>query len=366
MILIATQNFPPDRGGIEILMGGLAEALAAAGHEVRVLADASHVAEAARARPFQLQRYGGMKPLRRWRKARALRQAVRAGAVEGVFADSWKSAELLGDLGVPLAVLAHGMEFPEWQSPRKAERIHRALFLADSVIANSRYTAEQVQPYLQGGTRLTVINPPIWPQPTATAQSLARLRARIGGGDPVLATLARLEPRKGVDMVIRALPQIRARHPQVVYLIAGLGDDQPRLKRLAEELQVAECVHFLGPMDEGDKAALYEVADLFAMPARREGNSVEGFGIVYREAQWYGVPVLAGRDGGAVDAVAGGELGALCNGADAGDVCAQLLRLLDDDAGRRALAEKGMAVARGPAQWAQSVDAFLAELRRSC
>lgn len=365
MILIATQNFPPDRGGIENLMGGLAEALAANGHEVRVLADASHVPEVASAKSFLLQRFGGMKPLRRWRKARALRQAVRAGAVQGIFADSWKSAELLGHLDVPLVVLAHGMEFPEWQSPRKAERIRRALSLADSVIANSRYTAELVKPYLQGNTRLTVINPPIWPQASATAESLARLRAQVGDGVPVLATLARLEPRKGVDMVIRALPQIRARHPQVVYLIAGLGDDQPRLQRLAEELQVADCVHFLGPMDEGDKAALYEVTDLFAMPARREGNSVEGFGIVYREAQWYGVPVLAGRDGGAVDAVAGGQVGALCNGADADDVCAQLLRLLDDETERRALAEKGRAVARGPAQWAQSVDAFLAELRRS-
>ncbi|WP_105102163.1 glycosyltransferase family 4 protein [Microbulbifer pacificus] len=365
MILIATQCFPPDRGGIENLMGGLAEALTARGRPVQVLADIPHVAAIPNALPFELRHFGGWKPLRRWRKARAVKNAIRAGQIEGVFADSWKSAELLGRLNTPLVVLAHGMEFPAQPSPRKAARIRRALALADAVIANSAYTATLVAPYLQGNTRLTVVNPPIWPQPPASAASLARLRGVIGEGSPVLATLSRLEPRKGVDMVIRALPSIRAQYPGATYMVAGLGHDRARLQALAQEVGVAEYVHFIGPVDEGDKPAFYEVADIFVMPARRQGNSVEGFGIVYREAQWYGLPVLAGCDGGAVDAVAGGELGGLCDGADAEDVRAQLLNMLGDDETRRGLAEKGQAVARGPAQWAESVDRFIAELHHA-
>ncbi|WP_299595080.1 glycosyltransferase family 4 protein [uncultured Microbulbifer sp.] len=362
MILIATQCFPPDRGGIEGLMGGLADALCAVEREVIVFADRTRAAEVPRPCAFELHRFGGWKPWRRWRKAVAVRAACQSESVAGVFADSWKSAEKLGALGVPLAILAHGMEFPARPSGGKAARIRKALCHADTVIANSSYTAEQVRPYLQGHTRLVVINPPIGPQPPVLEKTLATMRARFGGASPVLSTVARLEPRKGVDMVIRALPAIRKTFPAVTYLVAGSGEDRERLDGLAREAGVADCVHFLGMVDDAQKAAIYALSDLYVMPVRREGNSVEGFGIVYREANWYGVPVLAGRDGGAVDAVEEGEAGALCNGADLDEVSGEILKLLRDKAGRQSMAARAAELARGPAQWKSAVHQFLATL----
>ncbi|MBB5211131.1 glycosyltransferase family 4 protein [Microbulbifer hydrolyticus] len=365
MILITTQSFPPDRGGIEGLMSGLADALCAEGCDVTVLADQAAASEPPHPCAYQLRRFAGLKPWRRWRKAVAVRAAINAGGVTGVFADSWKSAEKLGALSVPVAVLAHGMEFPAHPSARKAARIRRVVGDADTVIANSSYTAGLVRPYLQGKTRLVVINPPIGPQPPAVDEQLAALRTRLGRKSPVLATVARLEPRKGVDMVIRALPAIRRTFPEVSYLVAGAGGDRERLENLASELGVSECVHFLGAVNDAQKAAVYALADLFVMPVRREGDSVEGFGIVYREANWYGLPVLAGRDGGAVDAVAEGETGALCNGADLSEVTAAILELLGNERERQTMALRAAEVARGPAQWKASVREFLAALEPS-
>ena len=362
MILITTQCFAPRRGGIEILMEGLAENLGRAGREVLVLADRVGSGAPPRSDTYRLQLFGGWKLLRQRRKALAVKSAVKEGGVEGVFADSWKSAEHLPDLGVPLAVLAHGMEFPANPSAAKRARIQRALSAATTVIANSSYTAALAQPYIGDSTRLVVINPPIGPQREAKSAQLASLDAVLAGRKPVLLTLARLEPRKGADAVIRALPQVRERHPGVLFIIAGAGGDRARLEALAASSGVEDSVHFAGAVSEEEKAALFARADLFVMPARREGDSVEGFGIVYREANWYGVPVLAGREGGAADAVIDGKTGLLCDASNQADVTAHILSLLADAETLSRMGDNAAKLARGKGQWQAAVDRFLEAL----
>lgn len=363
MILIATQCFPPDRGGIENLMGGLAEALHARGEALHVFADRARAA-GDEPGPYKVTRFGGFKPLRRRLKAYAIARAVREQKAKGVFADSWKSVELLAPLGVPVVVLAHGMEFPASPSAGKRARIAKALAKAHCIIANSAYTALQVKPYLADGERrLRIVNPPIGPQPEASPKALNAIDAVIAGRSPVLLTLARLEPRKGVDMVIRALPQIVKSHPGAVYLVAGGGGDRARLEQIAKDSGVAQSVHFAGAVDGEAKAALFASADLFVMPTRREGNSVEGFGIVFIEAGWYGVPALAGRDGGAVDAVRDETTGLLCNATDPIDVARQIERLLSDGALKRRLGAAASQRARGPGQWTTAITQYLDALK---
>ncbi|MBP0491400.1 glycosyltransferase family 4 protein [Pararoseomonas indoligenes] len=365
MILLLTQNFPPDPGGIETLMGGMARALAESGREVLVLAD--HIRGRGLGEPvypsgLELRRYGGPRPLRRLVKAFAARRALARHPVEAVIADSWKSLEALPHPRVPTLVLAHGMEFPRDPSARKRGRIERALAKADAVAANSAFTAGLVRAFLPGGAPpLSVVLPPIEAQPGAGEADRVAV-AELRGAGPLILSLARLEPRKGVDMVIRAIPALAARHPYLRHAVAGGGEDLPRLRALAAELGVSERVHFLGRVEAGMKSALLGGADLFAMPVRREGNSVEGFGLVYLEAAWHGLPALAGRDGGAAEAVADGDTGRVCDGADPAAVEAALAGLLEDSALRRRMGEAAAQRARAEFTWDAVLPRYLALL----
>lgn len=365
MILITTQNFPPDRGGIQSLLGGLADALHAAGEEIVVFADRVHETDVVDTpKPYRVERFGGLRPLRRWLKARAVAKAVKAHKVTGIFADSWKSVELLPDVGVPISVLVHGSELPHAPSGSKKGRIARAFAKAHAVVTNSNFSAGEARPYLSDGDkRLRVVHLPIAPQTAPSDAAVRAARGVIASDGPVILTVARLEERKGFDMVIRAMPEILRRHPNAVYVAAGGGDDLARLKRLAESEGTASRVRFVGPVDGDVKAAYYASADLFAMPARRVGNSVESFGIVYIEAGWYGVPSIAGRDGGAGDAVQDGVTGLLCDSFDAGDVARQILKLLDDVVLRKRLGDGARKRAREELNWESVLPRYLATLR---
>lgn len=363
--VIVTQTFPPDLGGMEELTGGLATALATEGHAVEVFADRIRSDRAELAAPgFVLRRFGGPRPWRRWRKRVAIARALRGGPPSALIADSWKSIEALPRItgGAPILVLAHGMEFPPDVTAAKARRIRDALARATGVAANSRYTLGLLAPHMPPGTRCAVVPPPIPPQPEPSPTDLAAVRALTGSDGPVLLTLARLEPRKGIDMVIRAIPGLVAAHPGLSLLVAGDGPDKARLVSLAAEAGIAQRVRFLGRVDAGMKAALFRSADLFAMPTRREGASVEGFGIVYLEAAWHGLPALAGHEGGAADAVADGETGILCNGADPQAVQDSLAALLADRAALRAMGARASARVRAGFLWPSILPRHLALL----
>jgi len=161
-----------------------------------------------------------------------------------------------------------------------------------------------------------------------------------------LLTVARLEPHKGVDMVLGALPAIIERAPDVHYAVAGKGRERERLKKLAHKMGVADRVWFLGDVSETDLPALYNLASVYVGASRRaERLGVEGFGISLVEASACGLPVVAGKSGGIPDAVRDGETGFLIPPEDPAAVADAVGRLLADAglagrvgaAGRRAV-----------------------------
>lgn len=367
MILILTQCLPPDPGGIEVLVGGLATALAGSGEEVLVLADrirGKGLAEPAWPKGITVRRFGGPKPLRRLAKGFTARRLIARGGVRAVVTDTWKSAALLPkQAGVPVLVLAHGNEVLPVAAARRDRRRRDAFARATVVAANSAYTAALVRDALGNAAPQVEVVPLPLPAPVAaTVEATAWAEAQAGGASPVVASLSRLEPRKGIDQVIRALPGLVALHPAIRFLVAGSGPDRARLEALAASEGVADRVRFLGRIDETQKAALLARADLFAMPARREGNSVEGFGIVYLEAAWQGCPSLAGHEGGAAEAVADGETGLLCDGADAAAVAAALKALLAEPAGLQAMGEAAAARVRAGFLWQHALPRYRALL----
>lgn len=361
MHLILTQCFPPTLGGIETLMGGLATALCDAGEAVVVLADGAPT-EADAAHPAEIRRFDGWKPLRRRAKARAAAELIAAGGVTRIFCDSWKSAALTpprSETRPHVVCLAHGMEFPSRPGPIKTTRIGAALARADEILANSAWTADQAYRFA-GKTPVRVVPLPIPEQPPLNETVRGALKTRVGEAGPLVVTLCRLELRKGVDRLIDAMRALGPKRPGLRLVVAGDGPDRERLERRVARQGLEDRVLFLGRVEEAEKAALLDLADVFAMPVRRDGDSVEGFGLVYLEAGWRGTPSLAGRDGGVADAVKDGETGVLCEGADLRSVTETLARLLDDAALRDRLGAAARTHARAQI-WEQRLGDYLTD-----
>ena len=161
----------------------------------------------------------------------------------------------------------------------------------------------------------------------------AEMRARYQlGNRPVVVCVSRLVPRKGQDMLIRALPAIRQRVPGAALVIVGGGPYRSSLGRLAHNFGVSEHVVFTDGVPGDELPAHHAMADVFAMPCRTRGAGldVEGLGIVYLEASASGVPVVAGRSGGAPETVLDGQTGLVVDGWDVGAIAETVSDLLAD------------------------------------
>jgi phosphatidylinositol alpha-1,6-mannosyltransferase len=168
-------------------------------------------------------------------------------------------------------------------------------------------------------------------KPDPVARQHLRERHRLGD-KPTVLCLSRLVPRKGQDMLIRALPDVRSEIGDATLVIVGGGPDSKRLADLAHEHGVADHVVFTGSVPAQELAAYHNIADVFAMPARTRGRGldVEGLGIVYLEASATGVPVIAGDSGGAPETVRQGETGLVVDGRSTTQLTDALTALLGD------------------------------------
>ena len=343
MILISTQAFPPSSGGIQTLMAGLAQA-AARLETVLVLADGKSDArdfDKSANVPYDVQRFAGLKPLRRRKKAQAIETICQTHNVSQIICDSWKSAELLSEnIKIPVLAYAHGNEYPLGaQGVKKKTRIAKALRRINHLIAVSHPTAKRVEVFRpqQNGPELHVRpNPISTPAPASQedkdyAQSLW---AKIGTSenDKRLLCLARLIDWKGMDTAIEALKELRGEGRGAKLIIAGTGPDDARLKALSVQHELENHLLFAGRVEGGRKSALFESADIYMQAGRRVGDQCEGFGITYIEAGLHGLPSIAGREGGAPDAVQHGQTGLVVNGAVQEEVTKAVRQLIDEPA----------------------------------
>lgn len=222
--------------------------------------------------------------------------------------------------------VVHGIEV--WQP--LPEGIRRGLAEADRVLSVSDFSRKEL---VKNGavpeSRIDLLPcalDAVWQE-----QQTARVD-EVRSGSPTVLTVARLaaaEGYKGVDTVIRALPGVRRRVPDVVYEVVGDGDDRPRLEALARQEGVADVVRFLGRLDADALAAAYGRCSLFAMPSAKEG-----FGIVFLEAALFGKPSIGGRHGGTPEVIEDGVTGLLVESGDVASLTARIVRLLSDGAER--------------------------------
>lgn len=224
-------------------------------------------------------------------------------------------AQLAGRItGARVILLLYGIE--AWQAPRSflARRAAGEVF---AHVAISRITEDRYRDWAKPrGARGYILPNAIDLAAYGAGPKSTALAERYGvSGKRVLMTLGRLaasERYKGFDEVLDLLPRLARRVPDLVYVIAGEGDDRPRLAARAHALGVADRVVFTGFVSEQDKAALYGLADVYV-----HASSGEGFGFVTLEAMASGVPTIASRIDGGREALRDGELGILVDPRDA-------------------------------------------------
>lgn len=229
----------------------------------------------------------------------------------------------------PLALMVYGIDV--WQSSIQfARHWFRAV---DSVWTISAITRDRMNAWAGLPlTRYQLLPNAIHLDRYGQRPRRPDLQARHGlDGARVIMTLARLcgkERYKGIDEVLEAMPGLLQEIPTLKYLVAGDGNDRPRLVQKAQSLGIAESVIFTGMLSESDKADYFRLADAFVMPGRGEG-----FGFVFLEALACGVPAVGSCLDGSREALLAGELGELADPSNPASVRACILRALAKPAG---------------------------------
>ena len=252
-------------------------------------------------------------------------------------------------IGIPYGVILHGAEVTiPGRVPIARSLIANVLQHAKLVVTAGDYSTKEAIRAAKQNLPVCVIPPGVdidrFKPLDEQARSTIRERFNFKDGDEVILTLSRLVPRKGMDMLISATSELVKTRPRVHLLIAGTGRDLRRLKALAQSTNAP--VTFLGFVSDDEVAELYGMADVFGMICRVRwgGLEQEGFGIVFLEAAACGVPQIAGRSGGADEAVLEGETGFVVdNPTDSNAVKQALEKLLTDSETRQEMGRNSRA-----------------------
>ncbi|MFI6165729.1 glycosyltransferase family 4 protein [Nocardia sp. NPDC051052] len=344
--LLVTNDFPPRPGGIQSYLHALAGQLPP--DDLVVYAPRwrgdSHLKFDAKQK-FQVVRHPTTlmlpTPLVTRRAARLLRSEKCDTVWFGAAAPLALMSPMLRRAGAErILASTHGHEVGWSMLPGARQSLRQIGEHTDVITYVSKYTRGRFASAFGRNAALEYLPPGVdtdafGPDPAARAE----LRDRYGLDDrPTVLCLSRLVPRKGQDALIVAMREIRDRVPGAVLVIAGGGPYEEKLRQLAIATGVSDDVIFTGRVPSGELAAHHTLADVFAMPCRTRGAGldVEGLGIVYLEASASGVPVVAGRSGGAPETVIEGETGRVVDGRSVQQITDALVDILSDpDAAKR-------------------------------
>jgi phosphatidylinositol alpha-1,6-mannosyltransferase len=367
---LVTPDFPPSVGGIQEMLGKLAQGLAEK-WEVTVIAPATAGSTDTEGDvPYAVKRsrtrWGGARSARALGEMAALGCSARPNVVLAAHLATLPAAVAASRPRHTAAIL-YGSEL--W-SPKTRAILRLFWAWPRTYLAISRFTARMA---IEGGIaaqRIRVVepgaSPPLLPQ--NGRQCFERLGLLDPSGDvvPFFVTIARLaEPHKGHDAVIRALPPLVARHPEVRYVVAGDGPLRGSLERLASVSGVEKSVLFVGRVDETTKGALLGGCRALVMPSREAPAAAqfEGFGIAFLEAALAGRPSIGGAAGAVPEVVIGGTTGLIVDPQNSTELLESMMRLMDprfaDELGEHA---RERAVAFTWSKTTATVDRTLREL----
>ncbi|MBP9869242.1 glycosyltransferase family 4 protein [Patescibacteria group bacterium] len=340
--VLVTPDYPPARGGVARYLGNL---VSVSGGEIRVIVSERHPTEGpgkiSHAK-FVGKGWPAWAPLIRVFRSIADEVAV----VSHVFpfgTAAW-IARKIG--GAEYVILLHGLDVRlAGRNSWKRWLFQRICSSAKQVIANSHATAEDAERLT--GEKPVILTPGVERFAVSTRED-ARRSLNVDPNQKIVLSVTRLVPRKGIDIALRAMSRIQ-KEENVEYVILGDGEDFDRLQKTATEHRTR--VRWIRRADDAEKWNWFAAADVFLLPVRDEGNDVEGFGIVFLEAALAGVPSVAGKSGGAKEAVVHDRTGLMVSPMDVGEVTDAVARLLKDGKLRNQLGTHGRERAEKEFRW---------------
>jgi phosphatidylinositol alpha-1,6-mannosyltransferase len=349
--VVITLEYPPERGGLARYLG---ELVRCSGLNMEVIVPAARGIEGP----------GNIAPKEMFREAwphwwplvRICRNAGNRASkiIISHVLPAGTAAMISRVLGGPhYVIICHGVDVRMASAaPRKRTLFRIICWMADAVVANSKSTAAAIQKIT--GIRAKIITPGV---SSFEVMSRREARARLGvpEEDRIVLSVGRLVERKGLSTVIDAVKRLPASE-RIRLIIIGDGPEYPFLFRSASERP--GLVRFITNASDEHVREWYAAADVFCLPVKETPDDVEGFGIVFLEAALAGLPVIAGKAGGAVEAVVDRETGILVNPYDAGEVERALSLLLNDPDRARRMGEAGRARAERDFRWEDRWRAF--------
>lgn len=346
-MLLVTNDFPPDVGGIQRTLFSLWRELPP--DRVSVFCHAAEGSETFDANvPFRVLRqpegFLWPTPGLTQRVAAAIREVGADVALFGAIAPLAAIGPALAEAGTPYLAAAHGVEYWTSIAPGTHALMRRATRSCSRVpVMCSRFIARRVRTAVPRSVPVSVLYPGADVERFRPDLPTDDLRTDLGVHDrPVVVCVSRLVRRKGQDVLIRGMERVRRRVPDATLVIVGGGPDEPRIRRLAAEAPAGSVV-LTGLVPEEDLPRYYAMGDVFAMPCRSRlgGLEVEGWGNVFIEAAACGRPVVVGDSGGARESLVDGETGILVDGSEVEEVADAVSALLADPALASAMGTAG-------------------------
>lgn len=256
--------------------------------------------------------------------------------------------------GYPLVIYIHGRELSIDHSKITTRfMFHFLLKNADLVIANSHYTKNLAKKYGVFENNIEVVllgadQNKFYPK--ATPKDILD-KFNFPENTKLLLTISHLVKRKGNDTIIKALPIVLKNNQDVHYLIVGKGEYEQKLRSLSKNLNVDKHVHFAGFVPDDKLNDYMNACDIFVLPNRKDNEDIEGFGIVFLEANACKKAAIGGRSGGAVDAIVDGKSGLLVDPYSPADVAEKINYLLANPEKAEAMGEWGYKRVQNELNW---------------
>ena len=349
-VLIVTFEFVPFSGGIARYTYEIARGMAALDCQVTVLAPTyNHCKEIDAQSNFKTIRM----PVRHDGKAEFLRFLPGLKSLNRQIVTSRPDVVLLtSDLAhglgavvcvrnqVPFAAVIHGSEIVKHFPPKSLRKYFQYPSLkfcytrAGVVFCVSRYVRNLMLEAGFDGSKLFVVHNGIDEKLLSipyNTEAVTALRQKHGlKNKKVILTIARLTARKGQDQMIRSMPALLTKDPNVCYILIGTGEDKNDLEKLVQEVGIKDAVIFTGEIAEAEKIHYLDLCDAFVLLSRNDGQRVEGLGISLLEATARAKPLIASSHGGIKEIVKDGVNGFFVDPRNYSQVADRIARILQD------------------------------------